>query len=249
LNEGNVRVNSPFSILIADDEDTFRESTSRLLQREGFACHCARNADEAIESLDRQRFDLLIADVHLPHSDSRRLICEARNRSSQMAIIIVTGHPSTETAVRSIELSVIAYLTKPLDFDHLLAQVKSAAEVSFRRCRLSIVHERMQTCLVDLEMGIASKLPLHQEIAGESIWPGTVRTLAACLSELLKLSAACGATWESNNLCDLLDCPQKPLHRQLIHETIEVLRKTKDDFKCKALANLRAKLENSLKPS
>ncbi len=75
---------------------------------------------------------------------------------------------------------------------------------------------------------------------------GTIRTLASCLSDLLaswgKLAADCGM----NNLCDLLDCPQRPAHRQLILDAIEVLERTKDSFRSKQLAELRVKLEHAI---
>ena len=54
------------SVLIADDEETFRESTCRLLHREGFECHCVEGADEAIESIRRNHYDALIADIRMP---------------------------------------------------------------------------------------------------------------------------------------------------------------------------------------
>jgi hypothetical protein len=72
---------------------------------------------------------------------------------------------------------------------------------------------------------------------------GTIRTLAACLSELLRLTAQSGVDSGSSNLCDLLDCPQRTVHRQAIVDTIAVLKRTKDAFKSKELAELRTKLE------
>ena len=82
----------------------------------------------------------------------------------------------------------------------------------------------------------------------EPISIGTIRTLAACLSELLELYARSDVHGHAQNLCELLDCPQRPVHRQAIVDAIEVLKKTKDTFKSKALAELRTKLENLLGP-
>ena len=59
----NSDVRESASILIADDEESFREATSRLLKREGFRCQSAEDAESAIESLQDSRFDVLIADT------------------------------------------------------------------------------------------------------------------------------------------------------------------------------------------
>ena len=56
------------SVLIADDEETFRESTCRLLRREGFDCQCVEDAEETVESLRHVRYDALIADIRMPHN-------------------------------------------------------------------------------------------------------------------------------------------------------------------------------------
>ena len=230
------------SILIADDDETFRESTSWLLRREGFECHSVKDAEEAIECLRRSRFDLLVADIRMPRNPNLRVVQEARELDSQMHVILVTGHPSTETAIRSVEMSVVAYLTKPLDFDELIPYVRTAVTHSRNRRVLSAVRGRLSTCISDLEAVQSKRLPREDE-TDELVSIATIRTLASCLSELLKFSARSGVDWGSQNLCQLLDCPQRPLHRPAITKTIKVIKETKDTFKSKALAELRMELE------
>ena len=229
-------------ILIADDEETFRESTCRLLRRRGFECHSAKDAEEAIESLQRGRFDLLVADIRMPRNQDLRVIREARELDSQMPVILVTGYPSMETAIRSVEMSVVAYLTKPLDFDDLIPCVRTAVEHSRNRRALSAVRGRLSSCLSDLEAVPSKRLPPEDE-TDELVSIATIRTLASCLSELLELWARPKQDRRLFNLCELLDCPQQPVGREAILETIEVLKATKEAFKSKALAELRTKLE------
>ncbi len=230
------------AVLVADDEDTFRESTCRLLRREGFECHSAKDAEEAVESLRRGRFDLLMADIRMPRNPDLRVAREARELDSQMPVILVTGYPSMETAIRSVEMSVVAYLTKPLDFDELIRCVRTAVEHSRKRRALSAVRERLQSCLADLETMASKPLPRADD-PGDDVSFGTIRTLASCLSELLKLWARSKQRRRLYMLCELLDCPDQPVGREAILETIEVLKKTKETFKSKALAELRTKLE------
>lgn len=233
------------SILLVDDEETFRESTSRLLQRHGFECHSVSNGNDAVRALQSRRFDVMITDIRMPNNPDLRVVQMAREHDSQMAVILATGYPSTETAIRCIELSVAAYLTKPLEFDELLDHVKTAVERSSNRRSVSAVRERLKICLAELEAVQSKPIP---PAAGsdELVSIGTIRTLAACLSELLRIGSRSGVDWGARNLCELLDCPQQPIHRQALVETVEVLKRTKDTFKSKTLAELRMKLEELL---
>ena len=235
------------SILLVDDEETFRESTSRLLRRNGYECECARNGDEAVKALHDRRFDLMIADIRMPGNPDLKVVRAAKELDSQMPVVLVTGYPSTETAVHGIDLSVAAYMTKPLDFDKLLGHLKSAIEHSRKPQVLMAVRERLRTCLTDLDAMQAGVTPGG---AGNEVMVsiGTIRTLAACLSELLRLAPQSGVDLGSRNLCDLLDCPQRTVHRQAIVETIAVLKRTKEAFRSKELAELRTKLEQLFRP-
>lgn len=235
------------SILLVDDDETFRESTCRLLQRQGFDCHCACDGDEAVRALQDRRFDVMVADIRMPDNPDLRVVQAARERDNQMPVILVTGYPSTDTAIRSIELSVVAYLTKPVNFDELLRHIKSSVTHPQTRQAIATVRERLQTCLAELE-AMQSRPIVLAAGDNEPVSIGVIRTLAACLSELLRLGARSGVDWGAHNLCELLDCPQQPVHRQAIVDAVEVLKKTKDAFKSKALADLRTKLEDSLGP-
>ena len=231
------------SILIADDEETFRESTSRLLRREGFDCRGVKDGEEAVESLRRGRFDLLVADIRMPRNPDLRVVREARELDSQMPVILVTGYPSIETAIRCVEMSVVAYLIKPLDFDELIPRVRTAVEHSRNRGAVSAVRQRLNSCISELEAVQSKHLPGESQ-TDELVSIATIRTLASCLSELLMLVARSRVDGASQNLCGLLDCPQQPLHRGAIIGAIEVLKKTKETFKSKALADLRRELES-----
>ena len=118
------------SILIADDEDTFLQSTARLLRREGYDCDCAADADEAIEMLSVRRYDLLLSDIRMPGNSDMRLFREVQRRAAGMPVILVTGHPSVDTAIESIRLAVAAYLIKPLDFEELRQRIHELLERS-----------------------------------------------------------------------------------------------------------------------
>ncbi len=79
------------SILIATTDEIFRESTARLLQREGFDCRCVREPDEATDSLRQARFDVLVLDVRMPRNADLRVVQEARELDAHLRIILPAG--------------------------------------------------------------------------------------------------------------------------------------------------------------
>ena len=238
----NGKMKASGTILLVDDEGTFRESTCRLLEREGFECHTAADATEGIRLLEGRAFDLLVADIRMPGNSELRLVQTARELDSNMPVILITGYPSIETAIHSVELSVVAYLTKPVQWKELLKCINTGIAHSRNQRILTSIRKRLQTCLDDLSSTQWKPIP---RLGGENeaTTLGTVRTLAACLSDLLGLHVGANGEQCTGSLCELIDCPLQPYHRQAILETISVLKQTKGTFKSKELAQLRTKLE------
>ena len=116
----------PGRILIADDEETFLHSTADLLRREGYECDCATDAATAADKLKQTKYDLFIADIKMPGNWELELIREIRSITKDMPVILVTGSPSLDTTKQAVQLRVVAYLVKPVDFDQLLALVKTS---------------------------------------------------------------------------------------------------------------------------
>lgn len=230
------------TILLADDEETFREATCRMLRREGYECEVAADADEALGMLGKRNFDLLIADIRMPRNAEMRLVTEARRIAGNIPMILVTGYPSLDTAIYSVGTSVNAYLTKPLDFKELMKHVRPAIENADNVRAQRTVVTRLRQCADELDDAVEADSTNGANETGVPVL--TVRTLAACLSELLEIrSGQFPNEAKYRALCDLLDCPQQPFHRIAIKETIDVLQSTKSTFKSKVLAELRTKLE------
>lgn len=114
-----------------------------------------------------------------------------------------------------------------------------AQRIADVRRHLTICEEALHECEAAIAEGEAGP-----ELVGVS--PITIRTLAGCLSELLKLEWTQPHRGCCQDLCKLLDCPQTPVLRQAVVHTIEVLEATKFRFKSKELKRLREDLEKLL---
>lgn len=232
------------AILVADDEHSFLRSTVELLRAEGYRCDGVASADEAIETLQRERYDLLIADIKMPGNPNFRIVHGVQQLAAGTPVILVTGYPSIDTAVAAVGLPVLAYLIKPIDYDVLLKHIETAMEKRPQFCVIAQVVEALRKCVEELEaVGAARSQPIETSGDGESpVSSVTIRRLATCLVELVRIYDLRTARDEPRRLCQVVDCPQWSSHQAVVRDAIEVLRDTKSRFKSKELADLRHRL-------
>jgi PAS domain S-box-containing protein len=232
------RLGGDFLVTVSPLHDAAGNLVGSVHVARDFTC-CKRAAETMREK--EQRFRALIEHSH----DAITLIAaDGTILYDSPSVARVLGYPSAETAIRGIDMAVDAYLTKPLEIEDLLAHVRKAAERCRARRRMAAVVERLHAVVADLESDRSG--PLRPNPEADNLALGTIRTLASCLSDLLALLGKAATDHGVNNLCDLLDCPQRPAHRQVILDAVKVLEKTKDNFRSKQLAELRVKLERSL---
>ncbi|NUQ65929.1 MAG: response regulator [Pirellulales bacterium] len=240
------------SILVADDEPSFLESTAELLARDGYRCDTAADADQAIEKLQARRYDLLIADIKMPGNPDLRLVREVERLAQGMPVILVTADPSVDSAVAAFALPVIAYLIKPIKYRDLRRQVDIGLQRSSAPATLGDVVKNLERCIAELRAAAGEGTgagPALSPDAPEDISPLTIRTLAACLSRLLGLEAVRSGRGGAKPLCQLLDCRQRPVFRSALREVIETLEATKTKFRSRELRDLRLRLQTLLAES
>ena len=112
-------------ILIAEDDDFFRDAMERLLESSGYetrSCSCGK---EALARLGEEVFDILITDFQMPGMDGLELIGKARNMAPTMAMILVTGVPPEDLGDRLKKSRLDAFLSKPLDWQELSLLLES----------------------------------------------------------------------------------------------------------------------------
>lgn len=108
-----------YNILIVDDEKKEREGIALLLKRYGFSLHSAlaQNGEEALEMMEKSRFDILLTDIKMPYMDGIQLIREVQKRGLNPVCIIYSAYGEFEYAQSAISLGVQEYLLKPVKLD------------------------------------------------------------------------------------------------------------------------------------
>ncbi len=112
-------------ILVVDDETNMCEALFDVLEQEGFRVTTASNRDEALGSLSNIDFDLVLLDIRLRGGDGIDLIQAIREIKPDVAIIIMTGYPSLESAIEATRLGVSDYLLKPISVESLKASIEN----------------------------------------------------------------------------------------------------------------------------
>lgn len=110
-------------ILIVDDEELARARLSRMLNTlELGTVTEATNANEAIEAVKAEKFDVVFLDINMPQVSGLELGYELKYMDSEIAIIFQTAYE--EHALKAFDIGAVAYLVKP----YSLEQVKQAME-------------------------------------------------------------------------------------------------------------------------
>jgi CheY-like chemotaxis protein len=110
---------APLKILIADDEQLFADTTAELLRRAGHKTRVVSDADAALRALAAEAYDVVVADIQMPGNAELRLLRVLREMYPDTAVVLVTGYPSLDTAIRAMDFSVRGYLVKPLTIEQL----------------------------------------------------------------------------------------------------------------------------------
>ncbi len=114
--------NRSVTILLVDDGSEVRDTLSQALDREGFSVLEARNADTALEHLQRAdaHIDLLLTDFVLPGMRGDELLAAARARRPGLKAIVMSGHAERASAPEQLD---VVWLRKPLAPNELVRAV------------------------------------------------------------------------------------------------------------------------------
>lgn len=113
-------------ILIADDEPNILISLEFLMKREGYDVVLARDGQEALEAIARERPDLVLLDVMMPIKTGFDVCCEVRaNPAVQHTLIVMLTAKGRDTDVaKGLALGANAYMTKPFSTKDLVQKVQ-----------------------------------------------------------------------------------------------------------------------------
>src|SRR5438552_6302736 len=114
-------------VLIVDDERTLRESCASMLKHEGYNVRVCSRGDEALETLKRTRFDIVLLDLYMAQVQGMELLRTALQTHPETIVIVMTGHPSVTSNLEALQAGAWDYLPKPFSATHLQILLGRAA--------------------------------------------------------------------------------------------------------------------------
>jgi class 3 adenylate cyclase/CheY-like chemotaxis protein len=122
-------------ILVIDDSAQIRDFLGRqLLPHEGYACVTAADGRAGLEMLGKERPDLVLTDMQMPHMSGLEVLQHLSQYKVDIPVVMMTAHGSETVAIEAFRLGVKDYLVKPFTVDEVLTVITRAlAETRLRR--------------------------------------------------------------------------------------------------------------------
>lgn len=194
------------------------------MRRQGFDCESARDSVTAAEKLRSSDFELLISDINMPGNAGLEFVEKLPEIATALPVILLTGHPSVQSAARSVRLRVAAYLVKPCDAEELLT-LSEQAIANYRAYRAVCSNrskiESWAKDLAQIEEVLRNQPNGASTATVESYLNSTLSNILSVLVDLKKFTEAIATPSSQRKILE-----QVTLHRAL-EETIAVLEKNK----------------------
>lgn len=117
-------------LLLVDDEDGFRMTIAKRLERRGFAQIQASCGEECLAILDREPVDVVVLDVKMPGISGIETLKVIKQKHDKIQVILLTGNVAVSDGIQGIKAGAYDYLTKPVEIDHLVNKVRQAFEMT-----------------------------------------------------------------------------------------------------------------------
>ncbi len=147
--------NRAYKLLVADDDESVRESLCKLLHGEGYQVAAVANGAEAVETICRMqhRIDLLLVDLNMPLKNGWATLDRLLEFNPCLPILIVTGQPNQHEMAEASGVS--ALVEKPIDVPALL----------------QVIHKLLAEPVESRALGGHSEFPFHVVRAADFISP------------------------------------------------------------------------------
>ena len=133
------------SILVVDDVPGMRDVLNRSLAFEGYQVATASSGEEALHRLEEQAFDVIVADIVMPGGlGGLQLLEKSRLLDPRVAVILMTGYATLDTAIAALRSGAADYLEKPFSVDELKLRVQRLLQLREEIWRERVAQRSLQ---------------------------------------------------------------------------------------------------------
>jgi len=120
-------IKSSIRILIIDDERTLRESCATVLQADGYSVTTIGRGEEALETVRRRKFDIVLVDLYMSQISGIEILRAALETQKETIVVVMTGNPSVASSIEALRHGAWDYLPKPFSATHLQVLIGRAS--------------------------------------------------------------------------------------------------------------------------
>jgi len=113
-------------ILVIDDEAGIRSSLKGILEDEGYVVTTTDTGEKGLDLLKGENFDLVLLDIWLPQMSGLDVLEKIKRSEESSQVVMISGHGSIATAVKSTKLGAYDFLEKPLTLEKVILTAKNA---------------------------------------------------------------------------------------------------------------------------
>ncbi|UII26618.1 sigma-54 dependent transcriptional regulator [Fulvivirga maritima] len=117
-------------ILIIDDEQSIRNTLKEILEYENYDVDEAKNGEEGLKKLSKDKFDAALCDIKMPKMDGIEVLEKAAEQGIETPFIMISAHGTIETAVEATKKGAYDFIQKPPDLNRLLVTLRNALDKS-----------------------------------------------------------------------------------------------------------------------
>lgn len=118
------------TVLVVDDEENIRIALQGILEDEGYSVMLANDGLDALALLQGELPDLVLLDIWMPRLDGMETLDRMKKQYPDLAVVMISGHGTIETAVKSTKLGAFDFIEKPLSLEKVLVTVHNAIGMS-----------------------------------------------------------------------------------------------------------------------
>ena len=150
-------LHDPAAILVVEDDDLVCSFYKTALCQEGYAVETATDYATADEKMTRGAFDVVFTDIRLPDSDGICLLRKIKKVRPETLVVIMTGHPTVDTASSAVRTGAYDYLAKPVNRETLLQTARRAVETRRLQAEKRRLEEENRTYRENLERLVSER--------------------------------------------------------------------------------------------
>ncbi len=110
-------------ILIVDDEQSIRTLLCDILAHQGYVCEAVKSANEALDKLKNNTFDVALVDIKMPGLSGMELLSIMREAFQHMSVVMVTALNDADTVVEAVEKGASDYIIKPFSIEDVRTRI------------------------------------------------------------------------------------------------------------------------------